>query len=173
MRVQSHGHLPGTYLVVIVKVDPASQTLNGLAPLCSKSHDDSLALLIVLLNSNLLDRLQTRHAELLIDLVLDGDTVGIPAKASLDIVSLHCPVSRDDVLDRGSQQVAIVRKTGCEGRPIVKGVGLTALGELNLAVEGVNFPPPLEDELLLGGKIDRHGGCLENFSRGSTRDRQK
>lgn len=36
-----------------------------------------------------------------------------------------------------------------------------ALGQLQLSLEGINLPPPTEDGLLLGRKIDRHGALQD------------
>lgn len=48
-----------------------------------------------------------------------------------------------------------------------------ALRQLDLSLEGINLPPPIEDDLLLGGKIDRHGALLEEckFQVGVTKGR--
>lgn len=54
--------------------------------------------------------------------------------------------------------MTIVRQTSSERRAIVEGVWFTAFGELNLPPEGVDLPPPLEDGLLLAGKINGHDG---------------
>jgi hypothetical protein len=134
-----------------------------LTPFRGKLHNNCSAFLVVLLDSDLLNCLQTGHAELLIDLIFDGDTVGIPAKSSLDVMTLHSPVSGNDILDSRGEKVAIVRQTGCEGRTIEEGVRFTALGEFDLPLEGIDLSPPVEDELLLGRKIDRHGGMVCDF----------
>ena len=50
---------------------------------------------------------------------------------------------------------------GCacrEGRAIVEGVWLSAFGELDLSLEGVDLAPTLQHLLLFFGKIDRHNG---------------
>lgn len=67
-----------THLVVIVEIDPTTKTLNGFAPFRRESHDNSPAILVVLGNTELLDGLQTGHAELFIDFVFDGDSMTIP-----------------------------------------------------------------------------------------------
>lgn len=67
-----------THLIVIVKIDPTTKTLNGLAPFRRESHDNSPAIRVVLFNSELLDGLQTGHAELFVDFVLDGNSMTIP-----------------------------------------------------------------------------------------------
>jgi hypothetical protein len=66
-------------------------------------------------------------------------TVGVPAETTLDMVSLHRPVTRNDVLDGGCQQMAVVRGTGSEGRSIVEGVGLLLRRQFELPLESIDF----------------------------------
>jgi hypothetical protein len=65
--------------------------------------------------------------------------VGVPAETTLDMVSLHRPVTGDDVFDSGCQQVAVVRGTGSEGRAIVKGVGLLTRRQFELPLKSIDF----------------------------------
>lgn len=53
--------------------------------------------------------------------------------------------------------MAIVRQTRREWGAIVERIRFAALGELDLPSKGVDVSPPLEDDLLLGREIDRHG----------------
>jgi hypothetical protein len=64
-------------------------------------------------------------------------TMCVPAKATLDMVTLHGPVAGNNVLDGRCQQVAIMRCTGSEGRAVVKGVGLLVGRQLELSLESV------------------------------------
>lgn len=59
------------HLVVVVKVDPSSQTSNNLSPLLRVGHDDLATSAVVLCNTNLLDSLATANAELFLKLVVD------------------------------------------------------------------------------------------------------
>jgi hypothetical protein len=65
--------------------------------------------------------------------------VGVPAETTLDMVSLHRPVTRDDVLDGGSQQVTVVRGAGSEGRAIVERVGLLLRRQFELPLESIDL----------------------------------
>lgn len=56
--------------------------------------------------------------------------------------------------------MAVVGKTGCEGRTVKKGVLFPSLGQFLLGLEGVNLPPKLEHIVLRGGDVDRLGGCM-------------
>lgn len=115
------------YLVVIVKVDPPSKAFDGMAPFGSVPHHDGPAFLVVLADTELCDSLLSRNSQLLVDLVLNGKAVGVPSKASLDVVALHGPVAGDDVFDGRGEQVSIVRKAGRKWRSIVEGVVWTSL----------------------------------------------
>jgi hypothetical protein len=66
-------------------------------------------------------------------------TVSVPAETTLDMVSLHRPVTGNDVLDGGCQQVAVVRGTGSEGRAIVEGVGLLLRRQFELPLKSIDF----------------------------------
>lgn len=121
-----------SYLVVVVKVDPTSQTLNGVSPFSGVTHDNRSAFFVVLGNAELHDSSLSGDTQLLLNLVLDGETVSVPTETSFDMISLHGPITRDDVLDGRGQQVTVVRQSGREWRSIVEGVSLATLGEFNL-----------------------------------------
>jgi hypothetical protein len=65
--------------------------------------------------------------------------VGIPAETTLDMVALHRPVTGNDVLDGGCQQVTVVRGAGREGRAIVEGVGLLLRRQFELPLESIDL----------------------------------
>lgn len=102
--------MAATYLIVIVKIDPTTQPLNDLPPLRGISHHDSPALSVVLLNPNLFHGISARHAQLLVNFVLDWNPVSVPTKASDHMIALHGPVSRYNILDGGREEVAVVRQ---------------------------------------------------------------
>lgn len=66
-------------------------------------------------------------------------TVGVPAETTLDMVSLHRPVTGNDVLDGGCQQVAVVRGASSERRAIVEGVGLLLRRQFELSLESIDL----------------------------------
>ena len=122
------------YLVIVVKIDPAAQALDSGSPLRGVTHDDSAALFIVFVNAKLLHGSFAGDAQLLVDLVLDGEAMGIPTKSALNMVSLHRPVAGNNVFDRGGEKMAIVRQTRSKGRSIVEGVA----GEVGCQLELAN-----------------------------------
>lgn len=65
--------------------------------------------------------------------------MGVPAETTLDMVSLHRPVTRDNVLDGGCQQMAVVRGTGSEGRAIVESVRLLLRRQFELPLESIDL----------------------------------
>ena len=69
--------------------------------------------------------------------------MGVPPKPSFDIMSLHGPVSRNDVFNSRSQQVTIMRETGREGGPIIECVGFASFGKLYLPFKGFDIFPSL------------------------------
>lgn len=87
------------YLVVVVKINPSAKTLNCMPPFGGIAHNNSAAFLVVLFNPELHDCFFSRYAQLLVDLVFNGKTMCVPPKTTLDMKSLHRPVSWYDVLD--------------------------------------------------------------------------
>jgi hypothetical protein len=65
--------------------------------------------------------------------------VGVPAETTLDVVSLHRPVARNDVLDGGCQQMTVMRGAGSEGRAIVESVGLLLRRQFELPLESIDL----------------------------------
>jgi len=63
--------VPAPHLVVIVEVDPSSQTADDSSPLLGVGHDDLATSAVVFGDANLLDSLATAHAELFLELVVD------------------------------------------------------------------------------------------------------
>ena len=59
---------------------------------------DGPALVVVVLETELHDVVLAGDVELLIDLVLDGETVGVPSEPSVDVVASRVSMSSDNVL---------------------------------------------------------------------------
>lgn len=131
------------HLVIIVKINPSSKTSNDSSPLLGVGHDNLATSAVVFGDTNLLNSLATAHTEFFLELVvddlLDGHTVGVPAKTTLHMVSLHRPVTRDNVLDGGCQQMAVVRGTGSERRTIVESVRLLLRRQFELSLESIDL----------------------------------
>ena len=151
-------------LVVVVEVDPAAHAGDGLAPFGDVAQDHRAALLVELVHPEVADAGGAVDAERLLGEGLDGEAVGIPAEAALDVLSAHRLVARDDVLDRAGEQVAVVRKAGGERRAVEEDELLAALGLREGFAERVVLLPEGEDALLQGVEVDLARNGLEHGS---------
>lgn len=111
-----------SYLVVIVKVNPSTESLNGLSPLCRVAHDNGAAFFVVFANAEFLHSGLAGNTKLLVNFMLNRKPMGVPTESALNMVTLHRPVSGDNVLNDRGQQMAVVRQAGGEGRAVEKGV---------------------------------------------------
>jgi hypothetical protein len=143
-------------LVIIVEVNPATQSFDGVSPFCGIAHNNRTTLLVILGNTEFHDGSLSRDSKLLVNLMLDRKAMGIPTKATLDMKALHGPVSRDDILDGGGKKMSVVRQAGRERRSIVEIVSRAAFRQFYLSKEGVDLAPSLEDDFLFLGEVDRH-----------------
>lgn len=123
-EVQVHG------LVVVVEVNPAPHPIDSLPPLARILHNDALALGVVLVDSHLQHFALVLDVEGLIDFVLHGKSVAIPAKSPLDVVPGLSSVPTNDILNRlmlyfdgSGADVPIMGESRREGRPVVEGEG--------------------------------------------------
>mmetsp|Transcript_8452 Transcript_8452/g.14176 ORF Transcript_8452/g.14176 Transcript_8452/m.14176 type:complete len:410 (-) Transcript_8452:186-1415(-) len=148
-------------LVVVLEVDPPSEATHDVLPLLRVGHHNLSASPVVLGHADLLSLLGGLDVVPLVDLVLDGEAVAVPAEAAGAVVACLRCVSRHGVLDGSGGDVAVVGQSRGEGGPIIEGVGLPALGKLELLFEGVDLLPVLEDVLLLHGEVGSLGDLGE------------
>ena len=120
------------HLVIIVKVNPTTQSLDGVSPFLGVAHNNRATLFVVLGNAELHHGSFPRDSKFLVNLVFDGKTMSIPTKAAFDVKALHGPVSRNDILDGGGKKMPIVRKSSRERRPVVESVVRTAFRQFYL-----------------------------------------
>mmetsp|Transcript_6466 Transcript_6466/g.14027 ORF Transcript_6466/g.14027 Transcript_6466/m.14027 type:complete len:811 (-) Transcript_6466:137-2569(-) len=113
-------------LVIVLEVDPPSESRDGLLPLLGVPRDDAAAGVVVLVDAHLEDLIAVGDVELLVDLVLDGEAVAVPSRAAGDVVSGLAGVAGDDVLDGSGEDVSVVGEAGGEGRSVVEGELLIA-----------------------------------------------
>jgi hypothetical protein len=121
-----------TYLVVVIEVNPATQPFNGMPPLLAVPHHNGATLGVVLLQAHLHDGGLARDTKLLVDLMFNRQAVGVPAEPTLHVETLHRPVSGDNILDSGSEEMAIMREAGRERRTVVESVVGVSFRELDL-----------------------------------------
>ena len=145
-------------LVVVLEVHPAPDAAGvGLPGLGVGRHPGSGGL-VEALHPESLDLGRSREPELLLNLHLDGEAVGVPAEAAHHPVPAHRPVARHDVLEHPGEEGAVVGAPGRERRPVVEG----ELGFLGAhghrGSEGADLIPQAEHLLLEPGEGD-FGGC--------------
>ena len=136
-------------LVIVVKINPAAHARDGLLPLLAIAHDNAAALLVIVADAHGEHVILGADAELLVDLVLDGQAMAVPAEAARDVVAGGGLVARDDVLDGAGEDVAVVRQARGERRAVVEDVLGLALGAPQLRGERVQVLPQLQRLLLL------------------------
>ena len=142
-------HVPSVHgLVVVVEVHPAAKAGDGLPPLGDVAPDDGPALVVVAGHPKLRHRLLGGHAQLLVDFVLDGQAVAVPAETAQHMAPLHGPVARHDVLDGARDDVAVVRQSGGEGRAVVENVRLFAFALVHGALKDPGALPKLKHFVL-------------------------
>eukprot|EP00966_Prymnesium_polylepis_P237473 5492223-Prymnesium_polylepis.2 len=107
-------------LVVILKVNPAADALDGLLPLLGVAHHNLAALGVVVGDAHLEHIVASLDVERLVDLKLDRQPVAVPPEAALDVVARLVSVAADDVLDGAGEDVAVVRQTRGERRAVVE-----------------------------------------------------
>ena len=94
-------------LIGVVPIHPYSELLELLRHILTKSDSELLTGVDELVYSQLLDVLLRVDTDVLLDLDLDGESVHIESGLIADVVSVHAPVSYQDILDglvhRGSE----------------------------------------------------------------------
>ena len=86
-------------LVGVVPIHPDSELLELLGHVGVESECELLACGGELVDSEFLDVLLRVHSDVLLDLDLDGKSVHVESGLVTDVVTLHPPVSDEDVLD--------------------------------------------------------------------------
>ena len=107
------------------------------------------------------DRVAPGDAELLLDLDLDREPVGVPARAAGRVVSAHRPVTRKHVLHHAREHVPVVRHAVRGGRPFVEDEAGTAAALREGLAEDVGVAPELPDPRLGQRKVDDRCDLLE------------
>ena len=134
-------------LVVVVEVDPATHARHRLAPLGDVLQHHRTALLVEFVDAELLDLGRAGDAEGVLRKGFDREPVRIPAEATFHVLAAHRLVTRDDVLNRTGEKMAVVRQAGGKGRTVVKLIALLALVLLQRLLERRILFPEREDTL--------------------------
>ena len=107
-----------------------------------------LALLDKGLKTVFLYPLLALDAEQLLDLDLNGQTVGIPARLSGHHIALHGLVARDHILYNSRQHVADMRLAVCGRRAVIESESLRIFTRVDALLENVVLVPEIEHLLL-------------------------
>ena len=101
-------------------VEPDARALGHGLPLADVAEDALTAAAVELLDTELLDLLLTGDAELLLDLQLHGQAVGVPPAAAQGAEAAHGLVTQDDVLERAGEDVVDAGAAVRGGRALVE-----------------------------------------------------
>ena len=110
--------------------------------------------------------LQAPKNRVLVDLVLDRQTVTVPAEPAQHVAALHRPVPRYDVLQRRRHQVAVVRQTRRERRAVIEDVRLLVARVLERLAEQVAAPPELENRMFHRDEVEDARRGFSRFGHG-------
>lgn len=143
--------------VRLVEVDPVAHPLGELGELVGVAGDRVAAPGVELGDAVRLDVLLAGEAQLLLDGQLDRQAVAVPAGLAGDVVALHGPEAREDVLeDAGLDVVGAGHAVGGR-RALVEDPLGTTLGLLQAAPEHLLVLPEAEDLVLERGQVDLRG----------------
>ena len=139
--------------VGVVHVQPDAHPLGHGLPLLHVAEDALTAAAVELLDAEPLDLALGGEPQLLLDLQLDGEPVGVPAAAAHGPEAAHGLVAEDDVLEGAREHVVDAGAAVGGRRALVEderlGVGAQAVD----GTEGVVLPPCFEDGFLQGGEV--------------------
>ena len=110
-------------------------------PLFDVALHDRSTLIVVTSNTKLGHSVLGGHTQLLIYLVLDGQTMTVPAKAAHDVTAFHGPITGHNVLNRARHQVSVMRQPRRKGWSVVKDERLFALGFFQRLFKSIGFLP--------------------------------
>ena len=143
----------------LLQIHPEADAVGQLFPLLLIAEDRLDTGAVKLLDAVVLDgRLAAvQDAELLADLDLHRQAVGVPARLALAIVPGHRLVAREDVLDRPRQAMVRMRQPVRGGRSLVEHEGRRAFPLRQALVVGVVLLPEANNLVLGLGEIEGRG----------------
>ena len=153
-------------LVAVLEVDPARLTVDVILPLIGVLEHGGTAGIIELVDAHFLDLVDGVDAQFLLRLKLCGQTVGIPAEHTVDLVALHGLIARNHILGVTGQQVAVMRQAVGERRAVEEHEFVLAVVAGRPAIdgllEGIVLVPIVEHGLLQLGEagVRRDVGAL-------------
>jgi hypothetical protein len=148
--------------VGVAHVDPEAELLGEALPLLGVAEDALEAAADEGLDPVLHDRVLARDPQLLLDLDLDRQPVGVPAGAARNVEAPHRLVAGDDVLHHAGERVAVVRHAVRGRRSLVEDEAGPAPAPLQGAGEDPLLAPEIADPRLCGGEVGDRGDALED-----------
>jgi hypothetical protein len=134
--------------VGVVQVEPEAELLGELRPLFRVAKHAVQAAPDEGLDAVGEDRVLARDPQLLLDLDLDRQAVGVPAGPAGDVEPAHRLVAGEDVLHDTGQRVAVVGKAVGRRRPLVEHEARPAAALLQRLVEDVPIAPEVANARL-------------------------
>lgn len=108
-------------LVIMIHIDPTPHPLDGLSPdVRISEHIRTTPFIEFIYPDFLFYILFPGDIHLLLDDILDRETVTVPPEPSLNILALHRLIPWDHILDRPRKQVTIVRSPGRKRRSVIE-----------------------------------------------------
>ena len=109
-------------LVALVEVHPAAHAAHRLLPFAGVLEHLAAAGFVELIDTELLDFGNASETEFVLHQGFNRKAVAVPTETAGNLLALHGPVTRNDILDGTGKQVTVVRKTRCKRRAIVESV---------------------------------------------------
>ena len=106
------------------------------------------------LQSVFLDLLLAVQSQLLFDLQLDRQTVGVPTRLARHHIALHSTVTRDHILDNAGEHMPDVRLTVRRRGAVIKGIGLALLTVIHTFLENTVVRPELFNFFFASDKVE-------------------
>ncbi len=149
--------------VGFVEVDPESHALSHRLPVGDVAHDRDAAFLDEVADTDLaLDALLVEDPELLLDLVLDGQPVSIPASLSRTVKTAHRLVTRVQILERPGEHMVNAGTPVGRRRTLVEDEQLPVRALLDHALEHALALPEVEHFALELGTVVPRFDWLEH-----------
>src|SRR5688572_24232806 len=80
--------------------------------------------------------------------MFDRQAVAVPAETALYVMTLHRVVTRNDVFERRTDQVAVMRQSGSERGAVIENIRRTIAGLLQGLLEDIFLLPETQHRML-------------------------
>ena len=114
-------------LIVVIKINPASQPINRMPPLLHIPQHTRPARLIKLCHPILFNISLRIQPQLFFDQIFYRQPMTVPSKPPLNLLSLHRLITRNNILNRTRHKMPEMRQPRCKGRAVKKHVLISPL----------------------------------------------